>query len=126
MLLTAGLWFGTARFGLMGAISTVVLVTLTERIVMAVRFGGILHVVRQDLRLLQDVGKLASAAAVAALLTAVVRFALRDRKPLMVLIACGIVFSLVYLGGILLAGVVTPEEKDTVRRKLAALGLVHA
>jgi hypothetical protein len=58
--------------------------------------------------------------------TAVVRLPLRGAKPLIVLMACGMVFCLVYLGGILLAGVVTPEEMGMVRRKMVAFGLLHA
>jgi hypothetical protein len=56
----------------------------------------------------------------------VVRLPLRGAKPLIVLMACGVVFSLIYVGGILLAGVVTPEEMGMVRRKMVAIGLVHA
>jgi len=126
VLLTGGLWFGTTRFGLVGAISVVVLVSILERVVMAVRFGRILGVSRKDLALLKDTGKLALAAAAAALLTAAVRLPLRAAKPLIVLLACGTVFSLAYLGGVLAAGIVTPEEKDLVRRKITALGLLHA
>jgi len=121
VLLTAGLWFGTSHFGLVGAISAVVLVSVTERIVMAVRFGRILGVGRKDLVLLKDIGKLAIAAAAAALVAESVRFMLRDARPLVVLIVCGMVFSLVYLCAVLLAGVLTPEEKDLVRRKIALL-----
>jgi O-antigen/teichoic acid export membrane protein len=121
LLLTAGLWFGTTRFGLVGAISTVVLVSVTERIVMAVRFGRILGVSRKDLVLLKDIGKLAIAAAAAGLVAEGVRLLLRDAKPLVILIVCGVVFSLVYLCTVLLAGVLTPEEKDIVQRKIAVL-----
>jgi len=121
VLLTAGLWFGTTRFGLVGAISTVVLVSVTERIVMAVRFGRILGVGRKDFVLLKDIGKLAIAAAAAGLIAEGVRFLLRDAKPLIILIVCGAVFSLVYLCAVLLAGVLTPEEKDIVQRKIAVL-----
>lgn len=120
-LLVAGLWFATTRFGPVGAITVVVGVTVTERIVTAVRFGRILGVTWEDIVLLKDVGKLALAATAAALVTAAVRLPLRAEKPITVLIACGGVFSLVYLGGVLLAGVVTPEEKDIVRRKIAVL-----
>jgi hypothetical protein len=35
--------------------------------------------------------------------------------------ACGMVFSLVYLGEVWLAGVLTQEEADVVRRKVAVL-----
>jgi len=38
-------------------------------------------------------------------------------KPLVILIVCGVVFSLVYLGAVLLLGVLTAEETEMVRRK---------
>jgi O-antigen/teichoic acid export membrane protein len=126
LLLTAGLWFGTTQFGLVGAISAVVFVGVTERIVMAIRFGRILGVTRKDLGLLKDIGKLALAAAAAALVTGAVRLPLRGQKPLIVLFACGFVFSLVYLGVVLLVKGATAEEQDQVRRKIAALGLIGA
>ena len=126
VLLTAGLWIGTTRFGLVGAISVVVLVGVAERVVMAIRFGRILGVRRKDMVLLKDIGKLALAAAAAGVLTAAVRIPLRGAKPLIVLMVCGMAFSLIYLGGVLLAGVVTPEEKGMVRRKMAAFGLLNA
>jgi O-antigen/teichoic acid export membrane protein len=121
VLLIAGLWFGTTRFGMVGAISAVVLVGVIERIVMAVRFGRVLGVSRKDLVLLKDIGKLAIAAAAAGLVAEGVRFLLRDAKPLVILIVCGMVFSLVYLCAVLLAGILTPEEKDLVQRKIAGL-----
>jgi O-antigen/teichoic acid export membrane protein len=121
VVLTAGLWFGTAHFGLVGAISSVVLVTVIEKVVMAVRFGRILGVSRKDLPLLKDIGKLAVCAASAGLGAEGVRWLLRDARPLVVLMTCGMVFSLVYLGAIWLAGVPTPEEKDLARRKVAVL-----
>lgn len=119
VLLTAGLWFGTARFGLIGAISTVVLVGVTERVIMAVRFGSILGVNRKDVVLLKDIGKLAIAAAAAGLTAAGIRLALWNAKPLVTLLTCGVVFSLVYLGAVLLTGIMTPEEKKLVQRKIA-------
>jgi O-antigen/teichoic acid export membrane protein len=121
VLLAAGLWFGTAHFGLVGAISAVVLVTLIERVVMAVRFGRVLGVSRKDLPLLKDIGKLAVCAAGAGVVAEGVRWLLRDARPLVILIACGTVFSLAYLGAVWLAGVLTPEENDLVRRKAAVL-----
>jgi O-antigen/teichoic acid export membrane protein len=121
VLLTAGLWVGVARYGLVGAISAVVLVGVTERAVMALRFGRILGVGRKDLGLLIDIGKLAIAAAAAGLAAEGARLLLRDARPLAVLMVCGVIFSLVYLGAVLLARILTPEEKDLVRRKIALL-----
>lgn len=123
-LLVAGLWYGIRHFGGIGAITTVVIISVAERIVTAVRFGHVLGVTRKDIVLLKDIGKLAMAAAAAGLATALVRLPLRGERPFIVLIACGTVFALVYLAGVLLAGVVTPEEKDLLWRKIAALGLL--
>jgi O-antigen/teichoic acid export membrane protein len=120
-LLIAGLWYGTARFGPIGAISTVIIVSVLERAITAIRFGGILGVGWKDIVLLKDVGKLALAAAAAGLVTAEVRLLLQGAKPIVILAVCGVVFSLVYLGAVLLARIVTPEEKDIVRRKVAVL-----
>lgn len=120
VLLAAGLWFGTTRFGLEGAITTVVLIGVIERTVMAVRFGRILGVSRKDLWMLKDIGKLAIAAAAAGLVTAGVRLLLLGSKPIVSLLVCGVAFSIVYLFTVLLAGVLTPEEKDQVKSKVAA------
>ncbi|MGA2736863.1 MAG: oligosaccharide flippase family protein [Bryobacteraceae bacterium] len=121
VLLTAGLWFGTTHYGLVGAISAVVVVGVVERTVMAVRFGRILGVSRKDLVLLKDIGKLAIAAAVAGFAAVGTRLLLLGDKPLIILIACGMVFSLVYLGTVLLVGIPTLEEKEIVLRKTSAL-----
>jgi hypothetical protein len=89
--------------------------------VTAIRFGRILGVNRKDVLLLRDIGKLAIAATVAGLVTEGTRLLLPDVRPLIVLMVCGTVFSLVYLATVLLAGVLTPEEKDLVRRKIGVL-----
>ncbi len=120
-LLVAGLYFGTSLFGPVGAISAVVLVTAAERIAMSVRFGRILGVNRKDFALLKDTGKLALAAAVSGLVAEGVRYPLRDAHSLVILIVCGIAFSLVYLGSVWVAGIATPEEKILVRTKIAGL-----
>jgi O-antigen/teichoic acid export membrane protein len=120
-LLVAGLWFGIARFGPVGAITAVVAVSVIERTITAIRFGRILGVGRSDIGLLKDVGKLAIAAAVAGSVTAVVRLPLLGARPLIVLMVCGVVFVIVYVGAVLLEGIMTPEEKDLVRRKIARL-----
>jgi len=120
-LLVAGLYLGTLLFGPVGAISAVMLVATTERIVAAIRFGRILGVSRKDLVLLKDVGKLAVAAAAAGLVAEGVRLLLREVQPLIVLMACGVVFALVYLCSVWFAGILTPEEKDLLQRKIAVL-----
>jgi O-antigen/teichoic acid export membrane protein len=114
-LLVAGLWYGTTRFGPIGAITTVVIVSVIERTVTAIRFGRILGVGWKDFGQLKDVGKLAVAAAAAGVAAALVRVPLLGARPLVVLLVCGVVFSLVYLAAVLLLRIMTPEEKNLVR-----------
>jgi O-antigen/teichoic acid export membrane protein len=117
-LLTAGLYFGTARFGMMGAIWTVVGVNALERIITAVRFGRLLEVRRGDIVLLTDVGKLALAALAAGGLAAGVRYWMPPAKPVIVLAVCGVSYCAGYGAVLLLEGVLTLEERELVRRKL--------
>jgi len=121
VLLVIGLWFGTTRFGPVGTISAVVIVAVTERIITAIRFGRILGVSRRDIVLLADVGKLALASLAAGLVAAAVRGLLPGAKPIVILLACGMVFAPVYAGALWFGGVVTLEEKDIVRRKIGLL-----
>ena len=122
-VLVASLWFATRRFGLVGAISAVVAVNFTERAVTALRFWRILGGRCSDIVLLADVGKLAAAAAAAALVAAELRSLLQGSKPLIVLMACGAGFSVIYVAAILLVGVLRPEEKELIRRNLVGAGL---
>ena len=119
VLLVAGLYVGTSYFGVRGAITAVVVATAMERIIAAIRFGRILGVRRKDVVFLRDIGKLAVAAAVSGMAAEAVRLLLAGRKPILILIACGLVFSLAYLGAVWLAGIPTVEEKEMVRRKIA-------
>ena len=121
VLLAAGLWLGTSHFGLVGAISAVVLVTVIEKVVMAIRFGRILGVGKKDVVLLKDMLKLALCALASSAVAAGVRWGLRDNKPLVILLACGAVFALTYIAAVWLAAVLTPEEKNLVERKIASL-----
>lgn len=120
-LLVAALWLGITRFGLAGAISAVVLVTATDRIVMAIRFGRILRISWKDLALLKDIGKLAAAAAASGLAAECVRLLMQGPRTFIILTACSAIFALVYLGIIWLSGVLTPEERDFVQRKVATV-----
>ncbi|MCA1850340.1 MAG: hypothetical protein LC672_04685, partial [Acidobacteria bacterium] len=81
----------------------------------------VLGVTGRDLALLKDVGKLAVAAGLAGATTALVRLLLLGLKPFALLVLCGAVFSLVYLAAILLLRIVTPEELDIMRARVARL-----
>lgn len=118
-VLLAALWFGTLRFGLVGAIGAVVALSLIERLIIVARIGRLLGVTGQDWRLLKDVGKLAVAAAAAGIVTALVRLLISGAQPFVVLAACGVVLALAYAMSVLLLGVVTPDERAMIQNKLA-------
>jgi O-antigen/teichoic acid export membrane protein len=120
-LLVAALWFGTARLGLAGAIAAVVAANLLERLVVALKFGRVLGVGREDAPLLKDVAKIAAATLAAAGVALGVRTLMSGAKPFYVLACCGVVFALAYVGGLLALGVPEQEERDAARRGLARL-----
>lgn len=121
LVLLACLFIATARFGLIGAISALVAVTVVERMVIIRRFLRILHARWDDLRQLADVAKLALAAALAAAATAAMRQLFREARPFTVLAVCGAVFTIVYVAMVLLLKIPTREEKQLVLRRLEPL-----
>lgn len=118
-LLFVGLWAGTSRFGLIWAISVVVVVGVIGRITMWIKIGRILHIRWRDVRLLKDVGKIAIAAAIAGLVIALVRAGLTERRPLSVLIVCAVVHGVVFVVGIVLLRVPAIEERVYLRKLFA-------
>lgn len=120
--LFAALWFGTRRVGLVGVISLVVLTNLLERIVVAARCAKALGMTRAEVPLFKDVGKLACAAACAGAATALVRaFVAATLPPFFVLAVCGVVFTIVYLAGVWLFGIVSADEREIAGRALRTL-----
>lgn len=121
VLLAGGLWIGTSRFGLIWAISVAVGVSITGRAATWIKIGSVLGIRWRDARLLKDVGKIAIAAAVAAVITAFLRLALGSLSPLSTLVVCAIVFGLIFASGILLLGIPTIEERSYLKKKLSRL-----
>jgi len=117
ILMVVALWFAISRFGLIGAISVVVLIQLLLRILLAIKFGGVLGTKVRDLLLLKDVGKIAVATTVAGLLCLFVHSVLiaNGTKPIIVLAVCSITFAAIYLPAILLLRVPTSDEREKVR-----------
>ncbi len=118
VVLVVALWFGVKRFGGVGAISVVVLLTLAERATMAVLLGRMVGVKRSDAYLLKDVLKIALATATAALATTFARSFMLEWKPFFTLAACGVLFLLTYVAAMLALGVPSLQEKDLARRLL--------
>jgi len=123
VLMVFALWYGVSRFGLIGAISVVVLINFLLRVVLAVKFGRVLGAQLRDLLLFKDVAKVALASAAAGLLCLLVHsIALaRVSSALVILLICFAVFSATYLGAILLLAVPTSDEREKLRRQLERL-----
>ena len=120
-LLFAALYFGTARLGLVGAIMAVVGLSLIERMLTSFKAAKIVGARFGDLRLLKDTGKLIVAALISGLLTQVVRMSLAGFRPFVILMTCGIVFSIAYVIAILLLGLPSIEERDVIRYRLRSI-----
>ena len=121
VLLFAALWVGTSRFGLIWAISVVVGVNIIGRAATWIKIGSVLSIRLRDIKLLKDVGKVAIAAATAAVITALMRALLHGLAPIGMLVICALVFGVIFLAGILLLGLPTIEERTYFKRQLSRL-----
>ena len=121
VLLFIALWLGTSRFGLIWAISVVVIVNVIGRAATWFKIGSMLSIRLRDIVLLKDVGKIAIAAATAAAVTAFVRTVLHGLAPFAMLAVCAAVFGVIFLAGVLLLGLPTLEERGYVKRQLSRL-----
>lgn len=114
------LWYGTKRFGMLGAVSIVIGVGVIERIIVSVRVGHLLGFTRHDLLLLKDVVKLLIAVALASCVTVLTRRLVGELSPLFTLTVCGTVFSVCYALALLL-GVITSQERTIIRQRIGML-----
>ncbi len=118
-LLAAGLWFGTGRYGLLGAITIMAGVNVLQGIVLAAKVGRILGFARRDLALFKDLWKIALASAGAGAAAWLARSFVQDAHPLVVLVVCGLIFALAYLALVHAFGVLTDDERGALRRGAA-------
>jgi O-antigen/teichoic acid export membrane protein len=119
--LAAALWYVTGRYGLTGAITVMLAVNVTERLILAFKVKRILGTTWSDFALLKDVGKIAVSSALAGAAAFALRAALAGAKPLYVLAACAALFAAVYAAALLLLGVPEPDEREAVVRRAARL-----
>jgi O-antigen/teichoic acid export membrane protein len=116
VVLVMGLWLGTKYFGLVGAVSVMAGVNVVDRLIEGAKACHIVKVTWRDVVLLKDVGKLAVACAAAASLTAVVRVFVLGQRPFLVLMVCGVVFSIAYTLFVLALSIPTSDERAKIRR----------
>lgn len=125
VLLLASLPFATRSFGMLGAVFVIVGINLLGKIVTAHRLARMIGLQRGDAKLLRGVGMVALAAAVAALVTALVKISLPPWKPLYVVTVCGVCYALSYLAAALLMRIPEADERALVIRFLTRAG-IHA
>ncbi|MFN2532276.1 MAG: lipopolysaccharide biosynthesis protein [Pyrinomonadaceae bacterium] len=117
-ILLLSLWFSINHYGILGVITVVVSITLSEHLIVTYRSAKILGVKRADMLLLRDVAKLALAAIVAGIVAAIARSLFLSLKPFYLLSLTGMVLLVTYLAMSLMLGVPTAEERSMVRKKL--------
>ncbi len=110
VVLLVALWWATPRFGMIGAISSVMIIGVADRAVQAWIFARVLHLGRRHLPLLGATAKLAVSAAAAAGVAAGIQFLMLGSRPVLLLLVCGVVFSIAYLALVRMFGVVEPNE----------------
>ncbi len=122
-ILFAVLSLGTRRAGLVGTIAIVLAANVVVRVASVWKAVKILHARWSDIRLFGDIGKISIATLGAALSAALLRSSLLGLKPILILSACGVLFCLAYVGGVLLLRITTAGERETAVRM--ALRLVE-
>ena len=118
VILLAALWWATPHYGMIGAISSVMIIGMADRAVQTWIFGRVLGFGRRHLPLLADTAKLALSAAIAAALTAGVRMLMAGSRPVFVLLVCGVIFTPAYLVLIKMFGVLEPNEMQFLAQAL--------
>jgi len=116
-------WYGVTRFGLVGAISAVVVVNFVLRVTLAARFSRILGATWRDVALFKDVGKLTLASGAAGLVTFLVHSLVvaSGTRPFLVLLICDAVFVTVYVPAIILLRIPTRDEWEKIRAAVGRL-----
>lgn len=123
VLMVFALWYAISHFGLIGAVSVVVLVNFVLRVVLAAKFVRVLGVKLGDLMLFKDVGKLMLASTIGGIGALIVRSVMvsEGARPFSVLLVCGSAFALIYLTTMVLMRVPTGDERDKARRGVEQL-----
>lgn len=118
----ATLWVVTARFGLVSTIAVVAASRILEQVILACQAARTLGVAWADLGMLKDVAKIGMVTIGAATTAAIMRLILRGVSAWPVLIVGGSTFALTYGLGLWSAGVLTPEERLELGRRVKRIG----
>jgi O-antigen/teichoic acid export membrane protein len=123
VILFSGLLWATGRFGLIGAISTVVVVSLLERLVVGLKVIRILNVTASDWVLLKDIGRVMLAAVAAAFVAIAVHTATATASLFITIAATSLAYGLAYLVALAALKILLPEEVLLIERQFERFGL---
>jgi O-antigen/teichoic acid export membrane protein len=116
--LALSLWFGTSRYGLVGAISIMGVINVIQALIIAVKTGSILRLRLNDWLLFKDLGKIGLASLIAGAVTYLLKATITGSAPFIVFSVSALVFGIVYLLCLLLFRTPTADERDLFRRTL--------
>lgn len=110
------LYLGLQTGGLMGVAIAAVCIQILDFAITMTMITRELGMSRRDLRQLVPVLRIAAAAAAAALVTLVPRYALLHTHALLKFMVCAVIFGLVYVGAAFAFGAVSAAEKNDLRK----------
>jgi len=119
--LVLALWIGTRTLTLTGVALVIVIYSVAERVILAVRTAQTLHLGRADYRAMSDVLKVVLASAIAALPTIAVKVLMSGIHPLFVLIVAGGVFYAAFIAAGFWLKIPNVDERQTLRMWYARL-----
>ena len=130
-LLFVALYFGTTRFGLMGAVSCVIIVQYIARALLVWRISRLLKVRLADLRPLEDVLKTLLVATIAGLCVEPLLLPIQRWGALATTLISGSIFCAIYFFGLIVLKVPNQSEIDwfwsktvaSMKTRLRALGI---
>jgi O-antigen/teichoic acid export membrane protein len=121
-LLVVALYFGTTRFGLIGAVSCVIIVQYIARSLLVWRISRLLEVRWAELRPLRDVLKTLLVSAVAGLCIFPLLDPMQRWGALASVLICGTIFSAIYVFGLIVMKV--PDDSEIQWFMTRATGLL--
>lgn len=116
--LLAALWWGTQHLEPIGIIALAVSFYVLDRLIEMHKACRIVGATWRDLPLLADLTKIALAATISGLVAAMLRPTLAAQRPFLILLACGVAFTMVYALSLWLLGALAESEKALLRRYL--------
>ena len=112
--LVIALWIGTRTLNLTGIALVIVVYSVAERVILAVRTAQTLHLGRADYRAMSDVWKVLLASVIAAVPTFAVKTLMSGIHPLFTLVVAGTVFYAAFIAAGFGLKLPTQDERNTL------------